>query len=218
MGFLQGGGRVTLANLVTVTFHSAYAAGFDRFTRDYVTNFGSNNQNLTINYNTNNPAQRSYTIQDASGNYYDATNPSNYTFSNATNSPTRWHDEVFDEGASASIPTDLGRTLGTFEAGFNAHLRTRNSISERASLTPNTGSYPLSYVTGGNPSQSTYSGLYPLGPNLNYGTYFGVPYTVTPNTISNLQSYQHDREDVYAGYGQETLQAGNLSVIAGLRV
>ena len=218
LGFVEGGGNVTVDNFVTVNFHSAYAAGFDRFTRDYITNFGSNDQNLTINYNTNNPARRSYTVQTASGGFYDPTNPANYTFSNSVNNAGRWNDQIYDNGASASVPTILGSAFGTFEAGFDTQLRSRNALFDHESLTPNNGNYPLSDVTGGNPSQSDYGGLYPVGPNINYDTFFSIPYTVTPNTISNLQSYQHDSENVYAGFGQETLQYGKLSLLAGVRV
>ncbi|OYV40488.1 MAG: hypothetical protein B7Z80_04455, partial [Rhodospirillales bacterium 20-64-7] len=217
LNFFEGGGYFTLNHFLKVDFHSAYAEGYDRFTHDYVSNFGSNDQNLTINYDTANTATRSYAIQTAAGAAYDPTNPSNFSFSDLTNYAQHSDDKIFDDGISGSIPTFIGSGYGTFEAGFDATLRSRAAIYNAASLNP-PGALSLASVTSGMPSQSDYGNRYPVGPNLNYNQYFAIPFNVSPNTTSNILSYNHASENIFAGFGQETMQFGKLVVLAGLRV
>lgn len=216
MTVLKTGGNFMVANLVNVTFHSGYAEGFDRFNHDFVSNFGSNDQNLIINYDTSNRNFRSYSIATASGAAYDPTNPNNYTFSDLTNLPISATDRIYDNGASFAVPTSFLNTLGTFKVGADFSLRSRNSMASTISYTPVNGGYSLASVTGGMPSLTTY-GRYPLGPNLNYGQLFGQGYTASADPVSAAQSYQHDRENIYAGFAQEDLQWNKLEVLAGLR-
>ena len=216
LGFLEGGGKIVLDNFVTVDFHSAYAEGFDYYNHDYVTNYGSNDQNLTINYDTSDPSLRTYRIATANGAFYDPANPNNYSFSNETNSPRLSHDQVFDEGLSASVPTTFLGTFGNFELGGDARLRNRNVLQTRATLTPADDAYSLAAVTAGNPSQSDYN-YYPVGPNLNYSDFFNVPVSTVPDTLSNIQAFQHDKENVYASFAQEDVSYGKLNMLVGLR-
>ncbi len=218
LNFFEGGGYFTLGHFLTIDFHSAYAEGYDQFTHDYVSNFSSNNQNLTINYDTANTARRSYSIQTATGTAYNPADPSNYTFSNLTNYPQHSEDKVFDNGVSGSVPTFIGSGSGTFEAGFDATLRSRAALYDAASLTPSNGAFSLASVTSGKSSQSDYGNLYPVGPNLNYNQFFATPYTLSTNTTSNILSYNHASENIFAGFGQETIQFDKLIILAGLRV
>jgi TonB-dependent receptor len=218
LGFFEGGGRAVLGNLVTVNFHSAYAEGFDNTTRDYSSNFGSNDQNLTINYSTANTATRSYNIQTASGATYNPADASNYSFSDLTNSPKHSTDKLYDNALDASVPTSFFGTIGTFDAGADVTLRSRNLLQDRSTATSLNGAFPLSAVTGGEPLQADYSGRYPIGPAMNYDELFSMPYRWTPATQSNILAYQHDDENVYAGFAQETFQYGRLGVLAGLRL
>ncbi|MDE2318679.1 MAG: TonB-dependent receptor [Rhodospirillales bacterium] len=217
LGFLEGGGSMVLDDLVTVNFHSAYTEGFDQFDKNFVSNFASNDQNLTINYDTANTTARSYTIQTASGAPYNAADPANYTFTNLTNQPYHSTDKIYDNGIDGSIPTAFLGGLGNFDAGFNVSLRARNSLQDNLSATPVNGAFPLSDVTGGEQTETDY-GLYPVGPKMNYGALLSTPYIWAPQSLSNALAYQHDQENIYAGFGQETMQFGKLGVLAGLRV
>jgi TonB-dependent receptor len=218
LGFLEAGSKFVLGDLVTVDLHSAYAEGFDKFTHNYVANFASNDQNLTINYDTSNPASRTYTIQTANGLAYNPANPNNFTFSNLTNQATTSIDQLYDNGISASVPTSFFDTIGTFEVGGDVRLRHRTYSQDNTTATPANGPFSLASVTGGQGGQTDYSGLYSLGPNLNYNQFFSQAYSWTPNTQADQLAYQSDQENVYAGFFQENLQYGRLGVLAGMRV
>lgn len=218
LAFLEGGGRFVMGNLVTLNLHSAWTEGFDRFTKNYVTNFGSNDQNLTINYDTSNPAARTYSIMTAGGLPYDPANPANFTFSDLSNYPSTSIDQIYDNGASASVPTRFFDTIGTMKVGADIRLQHRTLNQYTSTATPINGPFSLASVTGGMGNQTDYSGMYNIGPNLNYGQFFSVPYSWTPSTTSNLLAYQRDQENVYAGFWQENLQYGRLGVLVGFRV
>ncbi len=228
MTFLEGGGSFTLGNLVTLNVHSAYVEGFDKFTRDYVTHFNSTNQNLTINYSTANPNLRTYTITDATGAAYNPANASNFTINDLTNNPSHTTDRIYDNGFDASVPTTFFNTNGTFKAGANFTFRSRDRLQATQSLYPASGNpFSLASVTAGQPGQYDYGNTYPVGPNLNYGQFFAIPYsplytstvqTANPDLTSNLLGYQHDSENIYAGFLQEDVQLGKFEVLAGARV
>lgn len=217
MSFLEGGGSFILANLVTLNVHSAYVEGIDNFTRNYSSHFNSNNQNLTINYNTSNPAIRTYTITDATGAAYNPANASNFTFGDLTNTPSHSTDKIYANGFDASVPTTFYNSLGTFKAGGEFTMRSRNFLQNQVGLTP-ANPFSLASVTGGQPGQFDYGNTYAVGPNLNYGQFFAIPYGSSANTTSNLLAYQHDSENIYAGFAQEDVQFGKFEVLAGARV
>ncbi|MDE8345729.1 MAG: TonB-dependent receptor [Acidocella sp.] len=221
MTFLEGGGQFIVDNLVTLNVHSAYTEGFDKFTRDYVSNFNSNDQNLTVDYNASNPALRTYSVSDASGAAVNPADASNFSFTDLTNYPSHTTDKIYDNGFDASAPTTFFNTLGTFKVGGNFSLRSRNRLQNTISLTPVNGPFSLPSVTGGQPGQTDYGNTYPVGPNLNYDEFFAIPYgPLQPATdqVANLQGYQHDSENIYAGFAQEDVQFGKFEALAGARV
>ncbi|MDE8348555.1 MAG: TonB-dependent receptor [Acidocella sp.] len=220
MTFLEGGGQFIIGNLVTLNVHSAYTEGFDKFTRDYVSHFNSNNQNLTVNYNASNPSLRTYTITDTTGAAYDPANASNFTFADLSNYPSHTTDKIYDNGFDAAVPTTFFNTLGTFKAGGNFSLRSRDRLQASLSLTPVNGPFSLASVTNGQPSQN-WNNIFALGPNMNYNQLFANSYSPlqpAADQIANLQGYQHDSENIYAAFAQEDVQYGKLEVLAGARL
>lgn len=222
MSFLEGGGAFTLGNLVTLNVHSAYVEGFDKFTHGYVTHFNSNNQNLTVNYDTTNPAIRTYNVTDATGAAYNPANPNNYSFGDLTNNPSHTTDRIFDDGFDAAVPTAFLDTLGTFKVGADVSLRSRNRLQNQLSLNPPGGTpFSLASVVGGQPYQYDYGNTYAVGPNLNWDQMLGIPYSpLSPaaDAQANALGFQHDSENIYAGFAQEDVQLGKFEVLAGARV
>ena len=220
MTFLEGGGSFTLDNLVTLNLHSAYVEGFDNFTHDYVTHFNSNNQNLTVNYNTSNPALRTYNVTDASGAAYNPADPNNYSFADLTNTPSHSTDKIYDNGFDASVPTTFFNALGTFKAGANISLRSRNRLQNQLGLNPVNGNFSLASVVAGQPYQYDYGNTYAVGPNLNWDQMLGMPYSpLNPASyaLANTLGFQHDSENIYAGFVQEDVQLGKFEILTGVR-
>ncbi|MDR3505371.1 MAG: TonB-dependent receptor [Acidocella sp.] len=210
---LELGGRTVIGDLVSVDAHTSYAQGSDIFTRGYSSVYSYSGAPFTVTYNTSNPAQRPYSAPGV-----DLANPSNFTYTGISNTPSRAFDQIFENAGNASVPTSFLNTQGEFKVGTDIRLRERSVRNQQFSGTPNDPNISLASLTGGNSDNIYYNGLYNVGPNRSIGSELAIPTTYTENTAPELAGFQHDSENVYAGYVQQTINIGNLTALGGVRI
>ncbi len=129
------------------------------------------------------------------------------------------------------VNTPLGG-LGVAKFGAQVRLRSEGDLqSNFANPNPGPG---LGSVVGNNPPISYYNNNYVLPPYADYGILLSrVPLvgatsnpndpndptgTAYANYQSNVSGFQHNAENVYAGYGMETITFGKLQMLAGARL
>jgi TonB-dependent receptor len=179
----------------------------------------------TISYdNTTAPNWPSYTIGPGGPNRLD---PAAYTLLSAPDGVSSGYEHDLDKEVSAvgnlAFPVHLAGGEEALKFGFSARLRdktlaplTVNYLSSpTVSLSPYVNSHFITY----------YKGHYSIGYDFNVGALEGlfasgvgfVPDTVN-NDLANAQSWQLNKEDVYAAYGQYSYTHEALGIVAGVRV
>jgi TonB-dependent receptor len=134
-------------------------------------------------------------------------------------------DNELGVGVNLALPTHwTDRTDEELKFGLNARIR--HKTGDLTTTSVNFGALPAlplsSAVYGGNVVY--YQDHYPNGPQIN-GPLMRSVYAaalasgnVSTDIIGDQLASVHDRENVYAGYGQYQFGFGPLGVIAGLRV
>jgi TonB-dependent receptor len=147
------------------------------------------------------------------------TDPAGYTLQGISNQAQHSDDHEWGIGANVSVPTDLtGAPNENVKFGVNARLRNRvaSAVNLKANNLPG---LPLSQAVSGN-DILFYQGHYENGPQIDANVlralYAGS--TSSDNLVADASSYQNDKENVYAVYGQYAFGFGPLGLIAGARV
>jgi TonB-dependent receptor len=225
---LEFGGHTTIADTVNLDGTTSYTQGSSVEPFDYVTEFKG--PKAKINYSVLNTEYRAYSIPSG----LNAADPNLYSLpaGNLTDNPQNALDQEWAEALNASFANDLLGGSGIAKFGAQARLREEGDRQSNFA-NPNDGP-SLGAVTGNNQPLDYYNSHYLLPPMPNYSLLLPqVPLigaTSNPNdpndptglAYANYQadqsSFQHNQENVYAGYGQETLQLGKVEVLAGVRV
>ncbi len=149
--------------------------------------------------------------------------PTGYTLAGLQTQTTHSDDHEWGIGANLAIPAHFtDRADEEFKVGVNARIRdkTGDQTSLAVASVPN---LPLaSAVYGGN--FNYYDNHYPMGPQINGTTLRGLYATaaaagnLSTDPVANALANVHDKEDVYALYGQYQFGFGALGVITGVRV
>ena len=215
------GGRNEIEE-ATLDYHVGYAKG--TYDKPYDINSSFDNPTVgTVSYdNTTRPNWPTFTttgVNPASAN--------GYVLSSLYDQSQHSDDHELSLGANLTLPMRLtGFANEDLKFGVNARLRSRTASAtnidpsavpalalSQASYGDSVGFYQGHYQNGPQISQDAVRALYAGGT--------GVTYTaadMTADQLLNAQSYQHDREDVYAAYGQYQFGFGKLGIIAGARV
>ncbi len=225
---LEFGGHTVLDNFLNVNATTSYTQGSTNEPYDYVTEFKG--PKVTINYNVTNPEYRTYSVQGG----VNLADPNLYSLSSGdlTNNPQFTEDQEFAEALNASFTNSLFGGIGNAKFGGEARFRSEGTLQYNYANPddgPNLGS-----VTFGNPELDYYNSHYVLPPFPNYGALLGqtplIGATSNPNDPNDptglayanyqadISAFQHNTENVYAGYGQETLEFGKFEVLGGVRV
>jgi TonB-dependent receptor len=150
---------------------------------------------------------------------FNPTNPAGYLLAGMYNQSQHSKDSEWGIGTNLRIPTSWFNAANeSLKVGVNARLRSRVASAEN--LTPdNLPPLALTDASFGNPVLF-YQGHYVNAPQIDPAVLRGVyaASTVTDDVISDAGSYQNDRENVFAVYGQYQLDLGALGLIGGLRV
>jgi TonB-dependent receptor len=150
---------------------------------------------------------------------FNPANPAGYLLSGMYNQSQHSKDSEWGIGTNLRIPTSWFNAANeSLKVGVNARLRSRVASAEN--LNPdNLPPLALTDASFGNPVLF-YQGHYVNAPQIDPAVLRGVyaASTVTDDVISDAGSYQNDRENVFAVYGQYQLDLGALGLIGGLRV
>ena len=149
--------------------------------------------------------------------------PTGYTLSSIRNQSVRSDDHEWGIGANLALPSHFtDRSDEEFKFGVNARIRdkTGDQSSFKVGAVP---PLPLTAADYGD-SINFYQDHYANGPQIN-GAVLRAAYAaavaagnIVGSAVSDALANVHDKEDVYAGYGQYQFGYGPLGVIAGVRV
>jgi len=226
---LELGAHSVFANVLSVNGTASYTEGSNVEPIDYVTEFTGKKLN-GFNYNVTSNEYRTFSLNSG----LDTANPANYSLpaGDLTNNKQYAFDQEWAAALNASFANNLFSGLGEAKFGAQVRLRSEGDLQYNYA-NPNNGPN-LGSLTGGAPEIVYYNSRFALAPFPNYGLLFGstplVGATSNPNDPndptglaygnyqSNIQSFQHNSENVYAAYGQETIQFGKVEILGGLRV
>jgi len=222
---LELGGHTVIGDTLDVDGKTSYTQGSSVEPFDYVTEFKAHK--VTISYNVTSPVYRTFTI--AGG--VDTANPDNYNLGagDLTNNPQNAFDQEWAEALNGSFANSLFGGQGEAKFGGQVRLRSEGDLQFN-DANPNAGPN-LGTLTAGSPELSYYNSHYVLPPFPNYAQLLaqtpllganadpaadptGTEYA---NYQANISSFQHNTENVYALYGQETIELGKMELLAGLR-
>jgi TonB-dependent receptor len=222
-------GGHTVVGPLTVNGTASYTQGSSVEPIDYVAEY-KGPKISGFNYNVTSPEYRTYSINGG----LDAANPSLYSLSagDLNNNPQYAFDQEWATALNASFANSLLGADGVAKFGGQVRLRSEGDLQYNYT-NPNDGP-TLSASDGNNTEFHYYNGHFLLPPFPNYGEVLGLTPLVgatsnpeDPNDPtgtaygdyqSNLSSFQHNSENVYAAYGQETAEFGPVELLAGLRM
>jgi TonB-dependent receptor len=223
---LELGGHTVIDNALSLDATTSYTQGSSVEPFDYVTEFKAGK--ITLNYNVTSPVYRTFSIPSG----VNTADPSLYNLGagDLTDNPQNAFDQEWAEALNASFANNIFGNVG--EAKFGAQVRLRSEGDLQFNYdNPNDGPN-LGTLTNGNPELDYYNAHYVLPPFPNYGQLFAVTPLVGANANpaadptgneyanyqANIAAFQHNTENVYAAYGQETIDVGKTEFLAGLRV
>ena len=214
------GGKNALTS-ATVDYHVGYTKGTYDKPYDYNSKFTSSASGTASYDNSTNPNWPTLNVLTPAG--FSPADPSSYTLGKMQNSNQHSDDHEWGIGANVSIPTRLtSRADEQFKFGINARIRDKVGDSQSWSMSAPTALALSSVTTGGN--VSFYKGLYQNGPNINpaamqaYWAANNGADAANSDPVSTALNNIHDKEDVYAAYGQYQFGYGPVGVVAGVRV
>jgi TonB-dependent receptor len=146
-----------------------------------------------------------------------------YVLHSLNTQTTHSDDHEWGIGANLSLPTHFtDRSDEEFKFGVNARIRTKTGDATSYAVTAVPNLALASMVYGGN--LSYYQNHYANGPQIDANAVRAVyaaalaAGNVFSDPVANALNDVHDKEDVYAAYGQYQFGSGALGVIGGLRV
>ncbi len=228
----------------TLRAHLASVGGRDEFGKtilDYRISFTDGSYNVSkdlgpsfqsaqgldvpITYdNTTNPDFPTYTISGGPNRF----DPSIYTLNNSFSASTE-HD-LDKEWSGVFNWTEALDHWGTgeeFKAGVSLRLRDK-TLQPTQIIFSSVPNATLSQFVNGD-FLTYYNNNYAIGPQINpnaFESFYsqnlnqpnGFVEDVANTAISNEQTFQHNKENVYAAYGQYKVTFGDVSWLAGLRI
>ena len=203
---LEFGGNTLIADTVSTDARLSWTQGHDRFPYSINARF-DNPTPFDVVYNNTDATHPSY--QALGG--VNLADPANYTVASGSNSPSKNTDTEYGGVANFSFPLDLIGEGGVFKFGGSARERSRRAQQFSADLNP-VDQNLVDYVSG--PDIVYYNGRYDIGPQPIYPKLLTIPQSAI---VPNPTTFEHDNENVYAGYGQYSTSFGDFDVVAGVR-
>ena len=197
----------------TLDYHVGYTRG--SFEKPYDLNSTFDNPaNATVTYD--NTTRPNWPTLSATGVV--PWDPTGYVLSGIFNQTQHSDDHEWAFGANLTIPTAFTDSPSeNIKVGVNARLR--NRVASAESLSPDVPALPLTQADfGGN--VLFYQGHYLNGPQIDPAVLRAV-YAASVNgetPVLDPGSFQNDKENVYAFYGQYQFGFGPLGVTGGVRV
>ena len=203
---LEGGGRTTFADGVIADLRLSWTKGSDKFPFSYGFTFTDPNP-IALVYNNRDAGHPFFATTDGT----DLTLPGNYPFDTGDNGPSENSDDEAAGTSNVTIPLTLEGYDGFLKFGGSVRARIRRAIASDGVLLPSNTT--LADFASGN--QIYYNNTYSIGPMANLQDLAQLP--IGPQVV-DPSTYEHDRENVYAGYAEYGITYGQLDALAGVRV
>ena len=209
----------------TLDYRVSFTDGSYHVTKDLNPAFLASANGASITYdNITNPNFPSYTIVGGANRF----DPSIYSFSSSFTSSTEYDlDREWSAAINWTQPLSNWGSAEQYKVGVSGRLRDKVlrptaiifSNVPNAALSPFVTSQFVTYY------DNHYSIGYHFNPTAfetfysqNYGQPTGFVEDVANTALLNEQSFQHNKEDVYAAYAQYQVTFGALGLLGGLRI
>jgi len=204
---VEAGGRTEFGNGVLVDFRGSWTRGSDKFPFSYAFTFTDPNE-IGLSYNNRNANTPSFFTTDGTN----LADPANYPFDSGDNGPSHSSDTEWAGVTNVTIPLPLENNEGYLKLGVGLRARVRGALGLTASL-DDEPTLTLSDVRGSD--QIYYDNHYDIGPMANLQVLKALPQGVP---VEDPSTFEHDDENIYAGYVQYSGVFDKLSYLAGVRV
>jgi TonB-dependent receptor len=206
---IEVGGDTLLAERFKLDGRVSWTEGSDHFP-----------YSINAKFSEPNPIDLIYNNADANQPTYNAlggvnlANPSLYTKfkGGGGNGPSMNTDTEYAGALNLSVPLAFADDEGVFKLGVEVRERERFAQQYTADLLP-TNPNLANYVAG--PDILYYNNEYDLGPQPLYNSLLAIPQSPL---AADPSTFEHDNENIFAGYGQYSATFGKLDVIGGVRL
>jgi TonB-dependent receptor len=201
------GGHTILGNDILGDFRASWTQGEDKVPWSYGFEFDDLNP-VNLEYNDiNSPNHPSFKTLDGTN----LADPSIYTSGSLSNSASTNQDQEVASAVDLTIPLPIDGIDGDLKLGGSARTRIRRVIGY-ANNGVNVGS--MADFAHSN-DQIFYDGLYNIGPMADLPALAAIP---EDPLVADPTTYEHDNENVYAGYVQYSSTIDKLSLQEGVRI
>jgi TonB-dependent receptor len=215
------GGKNIFNGGATLDYHVGYTKGTYYKPYDYNSTFV--NPTSTNGFYDNTSLPNWPVVQVLPGSGVNPADPAGYVLNSLNTQSQHSNDNELGIGMNLAFPTHWTQRADE-ELKFGLNARIRHKTGDQTTLTVNSvPAQPLgSAVYGGNVIY--YDDHYPNGPQINGPLQRSVYATalasgnILADPIGDLLASVHDRENVYAAYGQYQFGFGPLGIVAGLRI
>jgi TonB-dependent receptor len=215
------GGKNIFNGGTTLDYHVGYTKGTYYKPYDYNSTFV--NPTAANGFYDNTSLPNWPVLQVLPGSGVNPADPAGYVLNSLGTQSQHSNDNELGIGVNLALPTHWTQRADE-ELKFGLNARIRHKTGDQTNLSVNSvPTLPLgSAVYGGNVFY--YDDHYPNGPQINGPLLRSVYATalasgnILANPIRDLLASVHDRENVYAAYGQYQFGFGPLGIVAGLRI
>ena len=173
---------------------------------------------VNVHFNNPDPFDVVYNNSNANMPVYHAlgginlVNPALYTAASGSNGPSHNKDTEYGGVVNFALPLGLAGEGDEFKFGASLRERTRTAQQYVGDLNPVSENL-TDYVSG--PDIFYYKGEYNLGPQPIWNKLLAIPQSPLE---ADPSTFEHDNENVYAGYAQYSTTFGQFDVVGGVRV
>lgn len=204
---VEVGGSTVIGDEVKMDARLSWTQGYDQFPYSVNVHF-SNPTPFDVVYNNTNPNRPAY---QALGNV-NLVDPALYTEASGSNGSSRNRDMEYAAVANLSLPLTLIGDDGELKFGGSMRRRSREAQQYSADLVP--VSQSLSDYVGG-PDVFYYHNAYNIGPQPLYPKLLSIPQSPL---AADPTTFEHDDENVCAGYVQYSATFGDFDLVSGVRI
>ena len=203
---IEFGGHTVFADDIKADFRASWTEGDDVVPWSYGFTFDGP-QDFPLTYNdTTDP---NHPMFNAGG--INLADPTIYTKGKLKDDASNSQDQELAGVLNFSVPLELGGYDGDLKFGGSVRARVKRATATNAGSAKVGGLSNYAEPT----DQIYYNNLYNIGPMANLAALAAIPESAqTPDP----SSFQHNNENVYAGYVQYATTIGKLDVLAGVRV
>ena len=215
------GGKNLFTSGATLDYHVGYTKGTYYKPYDYNSTFV--NATTANGFYDNTTLPNWPVVRVLPGSTLNPASPAGYVLDSLETQTQHSNDNELGIGVNFALPTHwTERSDEELKFGLNARIRHKTGDQTTDSVNTVPSLALTSAVYGGNVTY--YDDHYPNGPQIN-GPLLRSVYAaalaggnVAASTIRDALASVHDRENVYAAYGQYQFGFGHLGIVSGLRI